>query len=94
MCRLQCCDIMVFMNEDDLQFRAGQLRGRMQTLREVMTRLNATRLIGADRLSIFASITARHHGLHEWVRQTLQECATEAALLKLEGESRSSGAAS
>jgi len=82
---------MVFMNEDDLQFCAGQLRGRMQTLREVMTRLNATRLKGADRLSIFASITARHHSLHEWVGQTLQECATEVALLKFEDESRSSG---
>lgn len=73
------------MDEDeDPQFRAGQVMGRMQTLREVIARLGTTPMDDATPQAILETLAARHHDLFVWIEQTLQECETEMTLLEQE----------
>lgn len=77
------------MEEDDEQFRGGQLLGRMQTLREIMDRLDRGKvktIDPADPLAIFDDIEARHHDLHRWLMQAVQECEAEMELFRHEQE--------
>jgi len=74
------------MDEDeDAHFRAGQLMGRMQTLREVMARLIDTPMDDSNPKAVLETLATRHHDLFVWIGQTLQECETEVELQRREG---------
>lgn len=70
--------------DDDSQFRAGQLMGRMQTLREVMARLGSSPMDDATPQAILETLAVRHHDLFVWIGQTVAECEAEAEVLRLE----------
>jgi hypothetical protein len=56
----------------------------MQTLKEVMARLNETPMDDTSSQAIFETLATRHLALGEWIRQTIHECETELAVLGLE----------